>query len=70
MNIIHIFLLGFAILIGALVLNIIAHRLGILTWYDFINAPGKANIVSYIWLFILYPLSLGAIAYVASNFLQ
>lgn len=66
----YIFLLGLAILVGAIILNILAHRAGVLTWYDFVADPGKANLASYLWLFILYPLALGTIAYFVARLLN
>lgn len=70
MKLLYIFLLGLAILVGALILNTLAHRVGILTWYDFVQDPGKASVVSYVWLFILYPLALGTIAYFVASLLD
>lgn len=69
MKIVIIFLVGLAILVAALLLNFIANKLGILTWYDFVSSPSKARFIDYIWLFVLYPFLLGATAYAAVKFL-
>ena len=69
-KIINIFLLGIAILIGAILLNIFASFVGFLNWYDFLKEPGRANLSSYIWLFILYPLGLGFVAYFVAKVLK
>ena len=63
MKIIYIFLVGIIILLGAIILNALAPRLGLLTWYEFLKNPSQADTLSYLWLFILYPLGLGMIAY-------
>ena len=58
-----IFMLGVGILLGALLLNIGANMLGVTRWYEFIRESQPADSISYIWLFLLYPLLLGVIAY-------
>lgn len=63
MKILFIFLLGIGILVGAIVLNYLASLLGLISWYEFLKDPKKAEFFSYIWLFIIYPLSLGLIGY-------
>lgn len=63
MKILFIFLLGVGILVGAIILNYLASLLGITTWYEFLKDPKKASILSYIWLFVIYPLGLGLIGY-------
>jgi hypothetical protein len=70
MKIIYIFLLGVMVLLGAIVLNVFAYRVGLLSWFEFLKNPGKANTFSYIWLFVLYPLGLGVIAYFATKLLN
>lgn len=70
MKILLIFILGIGILIGAIVLNVIASRFGIMSWFEFFKAPGQAGALSYIWLFILYPLGLGVVAYFVYKFLN
>jgi len=63
MKIILIFALGVGILIGAIALNIIASRIGLTSWYEFLLGQEKTSLFSYIWLFLIYPLGLGAVAY-------
>lgn len=71
--------LGYAVLIGAIILNIIANTLNISTWYDLITnmtnkgivkAITKQKIISTIFQFIIYPTILGVIAYYALIFLK
>jgi hypothetical protein len=64
---IRIYIIGLAILIIAILANGIIIKLGLKSWYDFIellSANGsstfnKLSIVDYLWLFIGYPLVLG-----------
>ena len=56
------FFIGVIILIIAIIANIIAAKLGLKTWYDFLNGINNGVSLSafdYIWLFALYPLTLG-----------
>ena len=56
------FFIGVIILISAIIANIIAAKLGLKTWYDFLNGINNGvslSIFDYIWLFALYPLTLG-----------
>lgn len=70
MKFLLIFLLGVGVLIGAIVLNILSSRLGFTNWYEFFRNPGSADMLSYLWLFVLYPLGLGIIAYGVSRLLN
>lgn len=70
LKIIKIFLLGIIILAGAIILNTLASRIGLLNWYDFLETPSKADHISYLWLFIIYPMILGVIAYLTSKLLH
>lgn len=72
MTILKIYLAGLAVLIGAIVLNVLAGRLGLATWYDFLRSVTQAGIREatkalriWDWLFLLaiYPTCLGAFAY-------
>jgi hypothetical protein len=67
-----VFIVGWGILITAIILNIVALRLGITTWYPFldeVNKMGfyksflKLSIISKAFLFVIYPLGLGVVAY-------
>jgi len=63
----RIYIIGISILIIAVIANGIVMKLGIKSWYDFIellqthgsSAFGKLNILDYAWLFVAYPLILG-----------
>lgn len=63
MIIIKIFLAGIIVLIGAILLNWLASLLSLPSWYDLLMSKSKLNIYSATWLFLLYPLSLGVLAY-------
>lgn len=64
---IRLYIIGLAILIIAIIANGIIVKLGLKSWYDFIEllskdgsaAFAKLNIVDYLWLIIGYPLILG-----------
>ncbi|GGI56953.1 DUF7672 family protein [Winogradskyella haliclonae] len=58
--------IGLLILIVAILANVIAMKLNILTWYDYMSFLTKTNtsditvkFIDYIWLFLVYPLTLG-----------
>lgn len=70
--VLKIFLAGWAILIVAIALNLLAQRLGITTWYPFIGDAGKIGFTaalsklsfwSVLFLFFLYPTLLGLTAF-------
>lgn len=70
--ILNIFFAGWVVLIVAIVLNIIALKIGIVTWYPFLTDVSKMgfiksfielSIMSKIFLFVLYPLALGFSAF-------
>ncbi len=63
---------GYTILIGAIILNILATTLGIVTWYGFLESAAahgffgairQSGIISVVYLFALYPLLLGWMAW-------
>ncbi|WP_178987761.1 DUF7672 family protein [Winogradskyella schleiferi] len=64
---IRLYIIGLAILIIAILANGIIGKLGLKSWYGFIellskdgsSAFSKLNILDYLWLFIAYPLTLG-----------
>lgn len=73
---IKMFLFGWLLLVGAILVNIIAIKLGVETWYSFLNNIGKygfvkaftdASIASKIYLLIIYPLSLGFLMLIISK---
>lgn len=80
MNIIaKIYIIGVAILIIAIIMNMLAIKLNIETWYSFtskISEKGLAdsfkeiNFFSIIYLFIIYPLILGLPSLLLWNYLK
>ena len=67
-----LFLIGIIILVGAILINALASLLNLVTWYSFLSnlardglRQGLKNtpILSLIFLFLLYPFSLGFLAY-------
>ncbi len=63
---------GYTVLIGAIILNVLASVLGIMTWYGFLesasahgffSAMRQAGLISATYLFALYPLLLGWMAW-------
>jgi len=70
MKIILIFLLGLGILIGAIILNTLASKLSLTSWFEFLKNPTRANSWSYIWLFLIYPFGLGIIAYFIAKLIK
>lgn len=76
MNILMMFLkllvVGHAILLMAIVTNLIAKAMGIMTWYDLLGEIGAQGLVKTLsrldvksWLFLglVYPLSLAGVGY-------
>tara|TARA_B100000941_G_C28479850_1_gene541477 strand:- start:1003 stop:1227 length:225 start_codon:yes stop_codon:yes gene_type:complete len=56
------YIIGTIILVIAILANLLANKLGIKTWYDFLNGIGNNSsfsVIDYIWLFAAYPLILG-----------
>lgn len=77
-EILIIFIIGFAILIGAIIVNLLAGALGIATWYELLIAVNEKGIkeffrqefVSSLYLYIIYPLILGLLGYYSYNLLK
>jgi hypothetical protein len=72
MLLLKILLAGLAVLVVAILLNILANLLGISTWYDFLQAVSQEGFIGavrrlkameYIFLLLLYPFMLGLAAY-------
>ncbi|MAJ06900.1 MAG: hypothetical protein CL827_08610 [Crocinitomicaceae bacterium] len=67
------FLSGFFLLFFAIIINAIIQYFNIMNWYGFLmilktkSWPSKITFIDYFWLFIGYPLSLGAIIYFTSK---
>lgn len=77
--VLKIFVAGWIILLGALVINAIALKLNMTTWYEFtvlITKSGiagafqKTNVQSLLFLFVLYPLLLGILCYLSLRVLK
>lgn len=73
----NIFLCGFSVLVVAIIVNYIAAKLGVATWYEFIEIVGNHGVVgairqidllSILFLFIIYPFILGTTAYFSLNY--
>lgn len=64
---IKILLVGFIILMAAIVFNIVSSYFNIMGWYDFLTQLtgqgtsifSKMKWVDYLWLFLVYPFLLG-----------
>jgi len=54
-------IIGYGILISAILFNLVLSKLGISSWYDFLLG-NKDKYTSYVVLFIVYPLILGYVA--------
>lgn len=66
-TIFQIFVVGFVVLVGAVIINFLAGLAGLMTWYQFLlefkEKGFNQGIFSLIFLFIIYPLLLGIISY-------
>lgn len=64
---VRLYIIGFSILIIAILANSFISKLGVLSWYDFLNylidkessEIEKIKAIDYLWLFVGYPLVLG-----------
>ena len=54
---------GWIILIVAIPINIIANKIGLVTWYDFLVFKKNISFLDGIFMFIIYPLIFGAVIY-------
>lgn len=62
-----LYIIGIAILITAILANFLAAKMGLLSWYDFLNLLSNkggegfktVRFIDYLWLLLLYPLALG-----------
>lgn len=70
--------LGFLLLVAAIVFNLLAARLGLLSWYDLLtrlSSEGRSvfrqlRVWDYAWLFLVYPFLLGLSAWYAARLLH
>lgn len=65
---IKIYFSGLIILFGAMAINATAKFFRLPTWYDFLAEP-KINIISFTWLFIVYPLLLGVLVFLFRKYI-
>jgi uncharacterized protein YneF (UPF0154 family) len=61
---VRLYIIGVSILLVAIICNFIVSKIGIASWYDFLeniakNEPNNLSLIDYLWLFLLYPLCLG-----------
>jgi len=62
---IRLYLIGVGILVTAIIANILAGKMGLKSWYDFLTSlnarHGFAGLrgLDLAWLFVVYPLTLG-----------
>ena len=54
---------GWIILIVAILVNFIAKKIGLVTWYDFLVFKKSIVFLDGIFMFIVYPLIFGVIIY-------
>ena len=71
---VRLYIIGVSILIVAILCNFIISKLGIASWYDFLNnltknEPNNLSVIDYLWLFLLYPIFLG-LGYLLGDFLS
>ena len=64
----RVYLVGLVFLLFALAINVLGKALKLPSWYDFLANP-KINLLSAVWLFVLYPLLLGILVLVLKKFL-
>ena len=57
------FIYGWIILISAIPVNIIAKKIGLVTWHDFLVFKKSIGFLDGIFMLIVYPLIFGAIIY-------
>jgi hypothetical protein len=63
-----LYIAGLTVLLTAILANVLAAQLHLLSWYDFLNLLGKEGSAGWrqvrwqdaLWLFFVYPLLLGA----------
>tara|TARA_B100000941_G_scaffold275335_1_gene237113 strand:- start:1696 stop:1917 length:222 start_codon:yes stop_codon:yes gene_type:complete len=58
------YFIGLVILTVAIFANFTVAKLGLKTWYDFLDSLGNSSLklMDYLWLFAIYPLILGLTA--------
>ena len=74
----EIFIVGTGILVAAIIINLSANAIGMTTWYSFLNDISENGFINtvesqglhLIFLIIIYPLVLGAVAYYLIRFFE
>lgn len=67
MVIINFFIVGYIVLLIAILVNVLATKVGLGTWYDLVKSPKEVSVLTILWLVWLYPLTLGISGYFAVN---
>ncbi len=70
-DMLRIYCIGIIVLLIAILANVLASVIGVMSWYDAVTGLQKNGWASlkdwswtdYVWLFVLYPVILGAAAY-------
>ncbi|WP_299224914.1 hypothetical protein [uncultured Psychroserpens sp.] len=70
-----LYIIGISILITAIIANAVVIKIGLKSWYDFIellsqngsSSLSQLSVLDYIWLFLGYPLILGCGYWVGSK---
>jgi len=71
----RIYFCGLCVLIVAIIVNVLIKKIGILTWYDFgsiflvsgLQSFMQVSLLSFCWLFIVYPFTLGLTYFLADK---
>jgi|TARA_B100001093_G_scaffold508406_1_gene570570 hypothetical protein len=71
----RIYFCGLCVLIIAIIVNVLVKKIGVLTWYDFVTifldngfqSLIQVGLLSFCWLFIVYPLTLGLTYFLADK---
>jgi hypothetical protein len=78
-QILTIFIIGIIILVGAIIINSLATYLSLTTWFSFIESISQSgflttlkeqSILSLLFLFIIYPLLLGLLAWLGFRYIK
>jgi|AntRauTorckE6833_2_1112554.scaffolds.fasta_scaffold316358_1 hypothetical protein len=56
------FIVGWSILVAAIIINALANKITLLTWYTYLTKiPGQVSAIDYVFLYVIYPLLLGLV---------
>lgn len=79
MILLKILLIGWIVLIGAIILNGLAGLLGLTTWYTYLARAAQQGwlpalrstpIINHLFLFVIYPLGLGGLAWLGLRLIR